>query len=107
MVRMDHDSVNARAAWIAASSPVMDAVAETVRSEIVASASRHSDSGEYASSFEVDDDFYRSIRDRVVFTEHRAAAAIEFGHRTKSGRSVPGQMNVANVYHAHPKFHGS
>lgn len=104
MVRMNGKKTNARAAWIAADSPVMDAVAKQIYAAITASARANGDTGEYAKSFEVEDDYYRSIRDRVVYTRHPAAPSIEFGRRTKNGGSTVGQMNVANVYHQYPKF---
>ena len=79
-------------------------MAQKIYAEITAAAAANGDTGEYAKSFEVEDDYYRSIRDRVVYTRHPAAVPIEFGRRTKNGGSTVGQMNVANVYRRYPKF---
>lgn len=82
---------------------VMDVAAEKVRARAAANAAAHRDTGEYSGNFKV-----KSVRakaggvtDRMVYNDHSAALAIEYGHaaRTTRGpaRFVPGQFNLTRA----------
>ena len=88
------------AAGVAGLDPEMDAAAERVKDAIVAEAARHSDTGDFAESFEVRRSRYHGVMDRVVVSTDPAALSIEYGHFTRRSkgrrlrRYVPGLMIV-------------
>lgn len=83
------------AAKVAGEDPEMDAVAERVRSAIVAAAAPHTKTGDYVGSVQVSRvRGKRGVTDRLVTVTDPAAADIEWGHLTPPGgqprRWVPG-----------------
>ena len=86
------------AARIAGESAEMDAIAERVADQIRADARADQDTGAFADSIKVERDKHSSgVTDRVVYSDHRAAFAIEFGHSSRDGETyVPGKFYFSN-----------
>ncbi len=82
--------------WLATSpeidlGPALDEVAAKVEQRAQGIAAAHSDTGEFAGSIRTEVDHSSpSGRDRVVFSDHPAAAAIEWGHVAPDGTHVEG-----------------
>ncbi|QGJ94142.1 hypothetical protein QEH32_gp10 [Corynebacterium phage EmiRose] len=76
--------------------PGVQAALSTASGEVLAraqaAASEHVETGGYLSSLEVISvPGKKGVTDRMVVANHPASVAIELGHRTKSGKVVPGQ----------------
>lgn len=83
---------------------VMDVAAEKVRARAAANAAAHRDTGEYSGNFKVKSVRAKAggVKDRMVYNDHRAALAIEYGHFAVNGsgelgRFVPGQFNLTRA----------
>lgn len=92
-----------RIARMAGRDAVMDVAAEKVRARAAANAAVHRETGEYSGNFKVKSVRAKAggVKDRMVYNDHPAAFAIEFGHvaRTTRGpaRFVPGQFNLTRA----------
>jgi len=82
--------------WLATSpevdwEPALDEVTDRIRAAAESIAASHAVTGEFAASIHTDVDHGSpSHRDRLVYSDHPAAAAIEWGHVAEDGRRVPG-----------------
>lgn len=94
-----------RIAKMVGNSAVMDTAAESIRAKATALAGQHRDTGAYSGNFKVArhrSPAGRGVVDRVVYNDHPAACAIEFGHFAVGadgtpGKWVPGQFNLTRA----------
>ena len=95
-VRADASLVAAR---IAGNSSAMDRAAGVILARAKANAASHVDTGAYVNSIVVRSPIYApaGVRDREVIATDPASWKIEFGHRSKSGKWVPGQFIMTNA----------
>lgn len=83
---------------------VMDEAAEKIRARAAANAAAHRDTGAYSGNFKTKRVKAKSgsVTDRMVYNDHPANYAIEFGHYAKNaagelGEFVPGQFNLTKA----------
>lgn len=83
---------------------VMDEAAEKIRARAAANAAAHRDTGAYSGNFKVKRVKSKAggVTDRMVYNDHSAALAIEYGHFAKTrsgeiGEFVPGQFNLTRA----------
>lgn len=95
-VRADVGLITAR---MCGNSSAMDRAAALIKSRAEANAASHVDTGRYISSIVVRSPIYApaGVRDRQVIATDPASWKIEFGHRSKSGKWVPGQFIMTNA----------
>lgn len=83
---------------------VMDEAAEKIRARAAENAAAHRDTGEYSGNFKTKRVKSKAggVNDRMVYNDHPAAVAIEYGHFAKNaagelGEFVPGQFNLTKA----------
>lgn len=89
------------AAGMASDTQAFEEIALDVKAEIKRRASREADTGAFADSIKITEDRYKSVRDRVVYSDDPGAFAIERGYRRqkKDGSivNVPGKFIFRDV----------
>ncbi|UQN30657.1 DUF5403 family protein [Brachybacterium kimchii] len=100
-------NIGTRAAKIACELPEFDGAADGIRAEVSAEASRHSDTGHFASSIKKERvRGSRGVTDRLITSTDRAALSIEYGHfahgsKDSSVSYVPGKHVFGTVAERH------
>lgn len=98
-----YKGVGRRMAKLAGNHTVMDGAAEKIRARATANASVHHKTGEYSANFKVKRARSKvgGVMDRMVYNDHPAALAIEYGHFVYTTRGparfVPGQFNLTRA----------
>lgn len=88
-VASDYD-VALEAARVASHTPEFQAIVQEVAAEVRKEAAKSSRTGAFAASIQTARSRYRGVLDGVVYSDHPAARAIEYGHRAPDGSFVPG-----------------
>lgn len=90
-------NANALAAYVAGLSPEMDVAAEKVRGAIRAKIAPDTDTGDFSRSIKIDRVKYKSVTDRMVYSDDPGAFAIEFGFRDPKGKAHPGKFIFTDI----------